>query len=533
MATIGTGPGAPIIPPVPFNYTNRDYVSLRESLVLQLKNRIPAWEGHNDPNDFALALLESFAYAVDGLHYYLDRIANEAFAATAVRPESVRAMTALVGYRPAKRNAATVTLEFRNLTPTPTVIPQGTVVQTSMATDMSLKPTYFETSAEVTVGPNSKAEVTAVEGYTVLGDDKNGEMLGISSGQAWQAFTLPLGPVLHGSVRVMIQYTQGWTQEWTQVEDIRAAPAQARVFQVQAYTNDAVRILFGSGASGAIPAAGSAIKAIYRVGGGFSGNVEAHTLTVISGDTALALSGTTVTNHYKASGGADEESIESIRNNILWRGTAAPDKAVSLDDFDQVALTYAGVGKVRSYAHESASVMVAVGPVDDGTNNPGETTVNGKKVPTAAMQALVAGVRTTLRNSAFAGAVVDVKPPTYREVEIKIDITLHDNEVLPRYREALYDRLRRMFAYDTVQFGMNFKPYDIVAAFSSSGVAEVVVTTLRLKGDASAPQVGEINLQPYEIPWISAAGSLNVKASTGSTSTPATAGITRTTATRI
>jgi len=54
--------------PTFIDYTSRDYYSLREDLILRVKESLPAWNG-DDPADFGVALVESFAYMGDVVNY--------------------------------------------------------------------------------------------------------------------------------------------------------------------------------------------------------------------------------------------------------------------------------------------------------------------------------------------------------------------------------------------------------------------------------------------------------------------------------
>jgi len=69
-------------------------------------------------------------------------------------------------------------------------------------------------------------------------------------------------------------------------------------------------IRFGDGQNGRIPPTGAKITATYRVGGGVRGNVPAQRLTRL----VRSLPGiVSVTNPVASDGGADRESVESVR----------------------------------------------------------------------------------------------------------------------------------------------------------------------------------------------------------------------------
>jgi hypothetical protein len=64
------------------------------------------------PDDFGMALLAMWAWVGDVLTFYQERVANEAFVRTALLPESVRRLAALLGYEPSPGVAATADLAF-------------------------------------------------------------------------------------------------------------------------------------------------------------------------------------------------------------------------------------------------------------------------------------------------------------------------------------------------------------------------------------------------------------------------------------
>src|SRR5215207_2003924 len=63
-------------------------------------------------DDYGMALLEMWSCLADILTFYQERIANEAFLRTALLPESLQRLAALLGYEPAPGVAATTHLAF-------------------------------------------------------------------------------------------------------------------------------------------------------------------------------------------------------------------------------------------------------------------------------------------------------------------------------------------------------------------------------------------------------------------------------------
>lgn len=95
------------------DYTSRDYAALREELIARMSERVPEWAG-NDPADFGLALVESFAYMGDLVNYYIDRVANESYILTATQRQSILNLASMYGYYPKGYVSATCDVTFKN-----------------------------------------------------------------------------------------------------------------------------------------------------------------------------------------------------------------------------------------------------------------------------------------------------------------------------------------------------------------------------------------------------------------------------------
>ena len=94
-----------------------------------------------------MVMMELFAYMADLLNYYIDRVGNEAFLATAQQRSSVLNIASMLDYRPTDNVAASVLLQFNITSPSsPVVIPAGTVVQSSGNASIS-----FQTNVPLTV----------------------------------------------------------------------------------------------------------------------------------------------------------------------------------------------------------------------------------------------------------------------------------------------------------------------------------------------------------------------------------------------
>jgi hypothetical protein len=105
-----------------------------------------------DPADFSIALLDSWAVALDVLTFYQERLANEAYLRTAVDQRSVFELSRLIGYVPSPGVAASAVLAFTLSSapgsPDQVLIPAGTRVQSVPGPGQT--PQVFETAAAIT-----------------------------------------------------------------------------------------------------------------------------------------------------------------------------------------------------------------------------------------------------------------------------------------------------------------------------------------------------------------------------------------------
>jgi acylphosphatase len=105
------------------------------------------WTARNT-SDYGIAAMAMWAYVGDILTFYQERIANEAFLRTALQPESVTALAALLGYKPSPGIAAETDLVFFLDKLKKVQIPVGLRVQSIPGQNQ--KPQKFETVEAIT-----------------------------------------------------------------------------------------------------------------------------------------------------------------------------------------------------------------------------------------------------------------------------------------------------------------------------------------------------------------------------------------------
>lgn len=478
--------------PISVDYTGRDYYSLRESMIARVQDRIPEWTA-SDPSDFGVALVEAFAYLGDVMAYYIDRTANEAFLKTAVQRQSILNIAQTYGYIPAGYRQANLSVVFSNSSDTSITIPAGTVVSGDVVFGDVVETVYFTTTADsivdaavgdvpgtATVGASEGRSVTLIaEGATTYG-----ELIGTADGSPDMSFDLLETPVVDGSINVYVQDGDVYSK-WTQVQHLIDYGPSDTVYTVFLNENNVVTINFGDGVSGAIPTAYSEIRAKYVVGGGTIGNVSSNTLTNIFYVTGLsesqltALQGSvTVTNPGTGIGGSDPESNDQIR-------IAAPasirsgNRAVSLNDFADIALSVSGVGKAKANASIWTSVTVYIAPSRTALDTDPQPGLDDNGDPSAEYLRLKKDVETVLADKLLIGTSVTIQPPTYVDVVVNLQYAIIDQYTPAEVEANIKTALLTGFGYLGVNFKDTIYPQDLEFVIQQApGVKTVKVLNL-------------------------------------------------------
>lgn len=460
------------------DYTSRDFASLRQDLLNAIPSYLPEWTNRSD-NDFGVVLLDLFAYTADGLHYYMDRVANEAYLDTASKRSSVLKIAKLLGYVPTGNTAAEVSLTFFNSAGANYTVPAGTKVSTqSTATSAGL---VFETDSAVLVTAGGNASVTAHQGQTVTA-----EAIGTSNGLSAQSFALQQSPVIDGSVAVTV--TVGATSRtWAYAEHLLDYGAGAEVFTVETDATGISSVVFGDNVNGSVPNNAATITATYRVGGGVTGNVPANTITSTY---SSGLPGTiTVNNQAAAFGGADAESTDEIRSNAPASLTSLR-RAITVSDYADVALSVVGVARARAVATATNSVLVYIAPVGGGG------VVSG--TPTTAFAALLSSTQSQVQAKAPATVTVTAVQPTYAKIDVSATVYLTAGVPSDAVQVSCEAAIRAVFDFENVNFGDVVTPTSIHRALGGiAGVEYVTITLLDRDGNVGT---GPVSLSVNEIP---------------------------------
>lgn len=501
--------------PVSVDYTSRDYYSIRNELITRLATTLPNWSG-SDPADFGLALVEAFAYMGDVINYYIDRIANEAYIFTATQRQSILNIARIYGYIPSSYVSATTTVQFKNTSTTSAqTIPAGTQIQGTVKYNDTVQQVIFETNEDVTIAiaadsaTPSYAEVTATHGETVsvrpenkgavaYPADVDGVLIGTSNGLPEQSFFLRENQIVQNSVVIYVQKGDVY-QKWTQVVHLADYGPNDAVYTVATDANNFVYVNFGDGVSGAIPPNQKSIKADYRIGGGLVGNITTGILDVMyripDGTSAsVAFPTVSVNANSVGTGGVNPESNDSIRRRAP-KALSALNRAVTLDDFTNLASSVSTVGKANATADVWNSVTLYISEHQEdtsaelypsyisGTYDP-ETQLGTVKPTWTDSQTEVLAY---LANKTQIGVTVKVFPPTYVPLSVSVQFNNLPEYSVTQVSENIQKAFATSFSYNFNDFAAVVSPEEIEFKLRQvEGVSTARVTQLYKTGGTVA-----------------------------------------------
>jgi uncharacterized phage protein gp47/JayE len=498
--------GRPVI-----DYTARDYESLLRAMRELIPQKLPEWRDYANEADFGNVLLQLFAHIGDILSYYQDRVANESFLGTARTRRSVIEHLRLIGYElgTAAPAAATLALSVPGTVNDTVTIAKGDAFATTSGRGRPSVRFEYTRDTPLTIDFAALTPDPAT-GRKIHGPERGGipveegrlvrdELLGTSDGTPDQRFPLthprvvlrpagPAGPA--GGDVVVVTELAGAVTGWTLRESLAFSQDGQRDFTVRVDDGDRATVSFGDGSFGAIPPRGALVRATYRVGGGAAGNVPAGAVTTLVDAPQLAALGATVTNPEPATGGAEREDIDHAARHApaVFRSLG---RAVTAADYEALALSFKGVGKVRAGATGWNEVTLHVAPQGGG------------KVS----DVLEAGLKAYLEDKRMLSQIVEISDVDYVPVQVTAEIAVESFYVEADVVAQVQQAAAALLAFDRVDFGQTvYLSRFYEQSQEVPGVLFVNITEFR-RGDRPGPAVephGTLVLGPHELPVVPA-----------------------------
>ena len=216
----------------------------------------------------------------------------------------------------------------------------GDTVHTTVQLSTCLAYSYVRST--VTIWGNVVAASQGATQQDVLGSG--------SASQAGQSFSLSRSPLTYlpaataaGAASTLVTSVNGVA--WAEVANLASAGPTDHVYMTQTDQTGKTTVLFGDGVHGArLPTGAANVTATYRAGLGSDGDAQANQ---ISQPQTRPQGVQGVTNPLPASGGADPDTVASGRANAPL-AVMALDRVVSVQDYQDFARAWAGIGKASS-----------------------------------------------------------------------------------------------------------------------------------------------------------------------------------------
>ncbi len=259
------------------------------------------------------------------------------------------------------------------------------------------------------------------------------EAVGSSDGTPNQVMTLRHFPVLAEPALVLEVDEGSGPKPWQQVEDFFEQTPDAAVY---AFNRSTGEIKFGDGLRGRIPVAGqfNIIARQYRYGGGKRSNVGAKTITDLTTSIPEVES---VTNYRPANGGDDEEILSDTKLRAA-RNLKSRSRAVTLEDFIELAKETPGALVARSTAYVSSReeggqiIHVAIVPQSN----------EDKPLPSEVTRQLVCRY---LDQRRLVTSQIQVQDPQYHDIDLVLDVRATDDADLKAVKNKIDARLKQYF----------------------------------------------------------------------------------------
>ena len=348
--------------------TELDFSQIKDNLKTFLQGQ-DRFKDYNFEGSNMNVFLDVLAYNTFHNNFYANMAINEMFLDSAQLRESVVSHAKGLNYIPRSRTGARARVNLAlsvNDSPAFVTIPSKTKFNAQCGSKTF---TFYNTSA-VTIYPLNNAytytNLEIIEGSWVT---ESFEVLGDTN----ERFILSNDGINTGVVKVYIKANAAATtsDEYVLRNSIFGVEPTAKAFYLQAAEDNKYEIIFGQDKFGAQPIAGNVINVEYMVTNG----EEANGITSFALPTNINGYPTNVTLAVASEGGAERESIESIKY-YAPRSIQVQDRAVTASDYEILLKTrYPEIQAVSVYGGEELNpprygrVVIAVDVQDaDGVS---------------------------------------------------------------------------------------------------------------------------------------------------------------------
>lgn len=296
-------------------------------------------------------LIDILAYNTFYNGYYVNMVANEMFLDTSILRESVLSRAKELNYVPRSATAGYATVDLTIAfpgSPTSVTVPKGTVF-TAESSGRTFTFATLEATTALPFGTGYKAEnVHIFEGellsFTYQEHDENNP----------PKYVIPNDNVDINNLDIIVKNStsDNTITRYNRALTVLGVSSTDPVYYLEGYTGNQYRLVFGDGVFGRKLKTGNIVTVNYCATNGDEAN-GADVFTYESGITGA--DSVVVTTKAAVSGGAFEESIESIKFNAP-RHYATQDRAVTANDYRLIlASQYPTLKAIKAYGGEEAN----------------------------------------------------------------------------------------------------------------------------------------------------------------------------------
>lgn len=316
-----------------------DFVKIKDKLQEFMSN-YPQFKDYDFEGSNLNALLDVLAYNTYQNNIYLNFALNEVFLDTAQTRDAIASHAKLLDYLPRSYRSSTAKITFSltstNNQVTQITIPKGTAFTTTSDNGQSFN---FVTDQNIVVGQGNvvgsnvvftTSNVSIYEGKYIT------EYFTVDKSNVAQRFVLSNNQVDTTSITTEVRQdaTSLTTTKFSYAPSIASIGANTNVFYIQQAQDKKYELLFGNGVFGNALTNNSIVEVNYRTTSG----PDANGLRVFNKSAIGNYDVSNVTVVANSSGGATEESVESIRFNAP-RYFQSQDRTVTTNDYKTLIRT--------------------------------------------------------------------------------------------------------------------------------------------------------------------------------------------------
>jgi hypothetical protein len=423
--------------------TELDFSAIKANFRAYLAS-LPEYADYNFEGSNFSVLMDLLAYNTHYNSFYQNMVANETFLDTGLLRDSIVSRAKELSYVPTSTKGAqstvSITIDPTPSTPVSITVPRGTKFTTT-ANDVTYT---FQTETDYTIVPVGGAYVgTGIEIYEGV---ETTERFTVSTASKY-VISNPNVDISSLSVTVQNSNSDISTSTFSRATDTNEVNQLSKVYFLQEVENFKYEVYFGDGILGKGLTNGNIVKLRYRISNGSLLN-GANTFT--SASAISGFSDVTVTATAAASGGAERESIDSIKFNAP-KNYEIQNRLVTARDYERFILNQ----------NPDISAISVWGGEDNDPPKYGQIFVSAKpSTGTTLSTARKASIIAAIKQKDFISNSVEIVDPTYIYVNVTSNVKYNPAQTTLTDGQVKTVVLTSISSYNTSQlstFGKAFR----------------------------------------------------------------------------